>query len=151
MCHRYHMIYWWRNKEVILEETGDLVWLIFEMSFKITGKWCHKRLWTHHQRCQHWIFKMLNDSGKGLYDEMVTIQIYNEMVKNFSNFCLISLIYFASTEQNCRFIGLKWVMVVQKMYREHTGSLVTMNFRPSCSHDPNTKVKKLQAPVGAVL
>ena len=61
------------------------------------------------QRCQHSIFKMLNDfeiqSEKCL--------IYDEMVKNLPIFCLISPIFFAYIKQKWKFQGLKWVMIKQ--------------------------------------
>ena len=61
------------------------------------------------QRCQHSIFKMLND---------VEIQsekclIYDEMVKNLPIFCLIIPIFFAYIKQKWKFQGLKWVMITQ--------------------------------------
>ena len=61
------------------------------------------------QRCQHSIFKMLNDfeiqSEKCL--------IYDKMVKNLPIFCLICQIFFAYIKQNWKFQGLKWVMIKQ--------------------------------------
>ena len=61
------------------------------------------------QRCQHSIFKMLNDfeiqSEKCL--------IYDEMVKNFPIFCLISPISFAYIKQKWKLQELKWVMIKQ--------------------------------------
>ena len=39
--------------------------------------------------------------------------IYDEMVKNFTNFCLIYPIFFTNIKQKWKFQGLKWVMIKQ--------------------------------------
>ena len=61
------------------------------------------------QRCQHSIFKMLYD----LETQPKECFIYDEMVKNFPSFCLISTIFFAYIKQKWRFHELKWVMIEQ--------------------------------------
>ena len=49
----------------------------------------------HCQRCQHLIFKMLND----FETQSEKCLMYDEMVNNFPIFCLIPLIIFAYIKQ----------------------------------------------------
>ena len=61
------------------------------------------------QRCQHSIFKMLND----FETQSEKCLIYDEMIKNFPIFCLISQIFLAYIKHKWRFQWLKWVMIKQ--------------------------------------
>ena len=61
------------------------------------------------QRCQHPIFKKLNDFAI----QPKKCLIYDKMVKNLWNFCLIFLISFAYIKQIWRFAAPKWVMIKQ--------------------------------------
>ena len=61
------------------------------------------------QRCQHSIFKMLND----FEPQSEKCLISDEMVNTFPIFCLISPIFFAYIKQRWRFQELKWVTIKQ--------------------------------------